>query len=69
MTPQRFADVIDNALTIHRLTKHNFATQCDIAVTTFWSALVRNKMDALASLGRRLGYVDDGGGMFRRAAR
>ena len=69
MTPQRFAGVIDNALTVHRLTKHNLATQCDIAVTTFWSALVRNKMDALASLGRRLGYVDDGGGMFRTAAR
>jgi hypothetical protein len=68
MTPRRFAQIVDNALTVNRLTKHNLATQCDIAVTTIWSALIHGKMDALASLGRRLGYVVDGG-MFRRATR
>jgi hypothetical protein len=68
MTPQRFAVVIESALNQHHLTKLNLAKQCDIAVTTIWSALVHGKMDALTSLGRRLGYVVDGG-MFRRATR
>jgi hypothetical protein len=69
MTPQRFAVVIESALTDHHFTNLNLAAQCYIAVTTIWSALVHNKMDALASLGRRLGYVIDNDGMFRRAAR
>lgn len=68
MTPRRFAGLIDNVLTVHRLTKRNLATQCDIAATTICSALVHSKMDALASLGQRLGYVVVDG-MFRKVAR
>jgi hypothetical protein len=69
MTPRRFAQVLDNALTVNRLTRRHLAVQCDIAATTVWAALIHNEPAALVTLAGHLGYAVDGGGMFRRATR
>ena len=69
MTPRRFAQVVDNALTVNRLSRRHLAVQCDIAATTVWAALIHNETAALVTLAGHLGYAVDGGGMFRRATR
>ena len=69
MTPRRFAQVVDNALTVNRLTRRHLAVQCEIAATTVWAALIHDETAALVTLAGHLGYVVDSGGMFRRATR
>jgi hypothetical protein len=69
MTPRRFTQIVNNALTVNRLTHRHLAAQCEIAATTIWAALIHNDMAALLTLARHTGYTVDDGGMFRRATR